>query len=72
MLSEKPLLAKVIVAEAHRAGKPVFAHVSNNQGIKIAIQSEVDRWGREENATPWTRNRIAPVFAAKGKKRKLN
>jgi imidazolonepropionase-like amidohydrolase len=35
-------LAKVIVAEAHRTGKPVFAHVSNNQGIEVAIQSGVD------------------------------
>jgi len=32
----------VIVAEAHRAGKPVFAHVSNNQGIEVAVQSGVD------------------------------
>jgi imidazolonepropionase-like amidohydrolase len=35
-------LAQVIAAEAHRAGRPVFAHVSNNQGIEIAIQSGVD------------------------------
>ena len=35
-------LAKVIVAEAHRSGKPVFAHVSNDQGIEVAIQSGVD------------------------------
>jgi imidazolonepropionase-like amidohydrolase len=35
-------LAEVIVAEAHRAGKPVFAHVSNNRGIEVAIQSGVD------------------------------
>ncbi len=35
-------LAKAIVAEAHRAGKPVFAHVSNNQGTEIAIKSGVD------------------------------
>ena len=35
-------LAKVIAAEAHRAGKPFFAHVSNNQGIEVAIQSGVD------------------------------
>lgn len=35
-------LAKVIVVEAHRVGKPVFAHVSNNQGIEVAIQSGVD------------------------------
>ncbi len=35
-------LAKAIVVEAHRAGEPVFAHVSNNQGIEVAIQSGVD------------------------------
>jgi imidazolonepropionase-like amidohydrolase len=35
-------LAQAITAEAHRAGKPVFAHVSNNQGIEVAIQSGVD------------------------------
>ena len=35
-------LARAIVAEAHRAGKPVFAHVSNNQGIEVALQSGVD------------------------------
>ena len=35
-------LAQAIVAEAHRAGKPVFAHVSNDQGIEIALKSEVD------------------------------
>jgi imidazolonepropionase-like amidohydrolase len=35
-------LAKVIVAEAHRAGKPVFAHVSNKQGIEVAVESGAD------------------------------
>ena len=35
-------LAKPITAEAHSAGKPVFAHVSNNQGIEVALQSGVD------------------------------
>jgi imidazolonepropionase-like amidohydrolase len=35
-------LAKAIVAEAHRAGKPVFAHPSNQQGLELAIQSGVD------------------------------
>jgi imidazolonepropionase-like amidohydrolase len=35
-------LARVIVAEAHRSGKPVFAHVSNEQGIEVALQSGVD------------------------------
>jgi len=35
-------LARAIVAESHRAGKPVFAHVSNDQGIDVAVQSGVD------------------------------
>jgi imidazolonepropionase-like amidohydrolase len=35
-------LAKAIVADAHRVGKLVFAHVSNDQGIEVAIQSGVD------------------------------
>ncbi len=35
-------LAQAIAAEAHHAGKPVFAHVSNDQGIEVAIQSGVD------------------------------
>ncbi len=35
-------LAQAIVAEAHRSGKPVFAHVSNNQGIEVALDSGVD------------------------------
>jgi imidazolonepropionase-like amidohydrolase len=35
-------VAKAIVAEAHRAGKPVFAHPSNGKGIEIAIQAGVD------------------------------
>jgi imidazolonepropionase-like amidohydrolase len=35
-------LAKATVAEAHRAGKPVFAHPSNAEGLEVAIQSSVD------------------------------
>lgn len=35
-------LAKAIVSEAHRAGKPVFAHPSNAEGIEVALQSGVD------------------------------
>jgi imidazolonepropionase-like amidohydrolase len=35
-------LARAIVVESHRAGKPVFAHVSNDQGIEVAVQSGVD------------------------------
>ncbi len=35
-------LARSIAAQAHALGKPVFAHVSNNQGIEIALESGVD------------------------------
>lgn len=35
-------VAKAIAAEAHREGKPVFAHPSNGKGIEIALQSGVD------------------------------
>jgi imidazolonepropionase-like amidohydrolase len=35
-------LARPIVTQAHRDGKPVFAHVSNNQGIEVALQSGAD------------------------------
>src|SRR5438128_10758450 len=35
-------MAKAIVSEAHRGGKPVFAHPSNGEGIEVAIQSGVD------------------------------
>jgi imidazolonepropionase-like amidohydrolase len=35
-------LVKVIATEAHRAGKPTFAHVSNSQGIEEAVESGVD------------------------------
>jgi imidazolonepropionase-like amidohydrolase len=35
-------MAQGIVAEAHRGGKPVFAHVSNRQGIEVSLQSGVD------------------------------
>jgi imidazolonepropionase-like amidohydrolase len=35
-------LAKAIVAEAHRSGKPVFAHPSNPEGLEVALQSGVD------------------------------
>jgi imidazolonepropionase-like amidohydrolase len=35
-------MATGIVEEAHAHGRPVFAHVSNNKGIEIALQSGVD------------------------------
>jgi imidazolonepropionase-like amidohydrolase len=35
-------MAHTIVAEAHSAHKPVFAHVSNDEGNEVAIQSGVE------------------------------
>jgi imidazolonepropionase-like amidohydrolase len=35
-------LAQAIVEEAHGEGKPVFAHVSNDAGIEIAVKSGAD------------------------------
>ena len=34
--------AKALTAGAHRAGKPVFAHPSNTEGLEIALDSGVD------------------------------
>jgi imidazolonepropionase-like amidohydrolase len=35
-------MAQAIVAQSHLAGKPVFVHVSNHQGIEVAVQSGAD------------------------------
>ncbi len=35
-------IAKAVVAEAHKRGKPAFAHPSNYAGINVAIDSDVD------------------------------
>ena len=34
--------AKAVVAEAHRHGKPAFAHPSNQEGLEVTIESGVD------------------------------
>lgn len=35
-------IAKAIVAEAHRAGKPAFAHPTNTTGLEVSLASGVD------------------------------
>lgn len=48
-------LAQAIVAAAHRSGKPVFAHVSNDQGIEVALQSGADILAHTTpNGDPWS------------------
>ena len=58
-------LAQAIAAEAHRAGKPVFAHVSNNQGIEVAIQSGVDILAHTTAGDdPWSPSFVQRLTAA--------
>ena len=47
-------LARGIVEEAHAHGRPVFAHVSNNAGIEVALHSGVDIMAHTTpNDAPW-------------------
>lgn len=48
-------LARAIVEEAHTHGKPVFAHVSNDSGIEVALRSGVDILAHTTPMdTPWS------------------
>ncbi len=58
-------LAKGITSEAHRAGKPVFAHVSNLEGIEVALQSGVDILAHTTPITgPWTSSLVERLKSA--------
>lgn len=58
-------VAKAIVAEAHREGKPVFAHPSNGAGIEIALQSGVDVLAHPStDGNPFTPSLVARLKAA--------
>jgi imidazolonepropionase-like amidohydrolase len=58
-------LATAIVAEAHRAGKPVFAHPSNNEGIEVALKSGVDILAHTAPMSgPWTPDLVQRIKAA--------
>jgi imidazolonepropionase-like amidohydrolase len=58
-------LAKAIAVEAHRAGKPVFAHVSNLEGIEVALQSGVDILAHTTPTTgPWTSSLVERLKSA--------
>lgn len=58
-------LAKAIVGEAHRAGKPVFAHPSNQEGVEVAIQSRVDILAHTTpRGGPWTSSLVERLKAA--------
>lgn len=58
-------LAKAIVAEAHRAGRPVFAHPSNQEGIEVALQSGVDILAHTTpSGGPWNSSLVERLKAA--------
>ena len=58
-------LAQTIAAEAHSAGKPVFAHVSNKQGIEVALQSGVDVLAHTTPFDgPWSASLVQRMVAA--------
>ncbi len=57
--------AKAVVAEAHRAGKPAFAHPSNLEGLNIAIDSGVDVLAHTtpDNGQLWSPELVARIKA---------
>lgn len=57
--------ATAIVAEAHRVGKPAFAHPSNLEGTNVAIDSGVDILAHTtpDGGEPWTPDLIARLKA---------
>lgn len=58
-------LAKAIVTEAHRGGKPVFAHVSTTRGIEVALESGVDILAHTTPFDePWSASLVARLSAA--------
>jgi imidazolonepropionase-like amidohydrolase len=58
-------LAKAIVVEAHRAGKPVFAHPANEEGAEVALQSGVDILAHTvPSGGPWTSSFVERLKSA--------
>jgi imidazolonepropionase-like amidohydrolase len=58
-------LAKAIVREAHHAGKPVFAHPHNEEGVEVAVQSGVDILAHTTPSSgPWNLSLVKRLKAA--------
>jgi imidazolonepropionase-like amidohydrolase len=58
-------LARAIVAAAHREGKPVFAHPSNQEGIEVALRSGVDVLAHTTpSGGPWSASLVERLKAA--------
>src|SRR6185369_10016540 len=63
-------IAKAVVDEAHRRGKPAFAHPSNLAGLNVAIDAGVDilahtTAGDGGDDGPWSPELIARMRARK-------
>jgi imidazolonepropionase-like amidohydrolase len=58
-------IAKALVDEAHRAGKPAFAHPSNREGIEVALSAGVDILAHTASMSgPWDAALINRMLAA--------
>jgi imidazolonepropionase-like amidohydrolase len=58
-------MAKALVAEAHREGKPVFAHPSDQEGIEVALQSGVDILAHTtDSGGPWSSSLVERLKTA--------
>lgn len=59
-------LARAIVAEAHGAGKPVFAHPTNDEGVELALQSGVDILAHTSanGSGPWSASLVERLKSA--------
>ena len=55
-------IAQAAVAEAHRLGRPVFAHPSNVEGASIAVDAGVDVLAHT-NSAGWTPALVASMLA---------
>jgi imidazolonepropionase-like amidohydrolase len=57
-------VAKAAVAAAHRLGKPVFAHPTNNEGVEVAIAAGVDILAHvsPEDRKPWSDTTIRKML----------
>jgi imidazolonepropionase-like amidohydrolase len=59
-------VATAVVAEAHKAGKPAFAHPTNNIGLDVAIRSGVDILAHPTpDGGPWPAGTIERLRAGK-------
>jgi imidazolonepropionase-like amidohydrolase len=57
--------AKAVVAEAHKVGKPAFAHPGNQAGLDVAIESGVDVLAHTtpDDGKSWTPELVARIKA---------